>query len=146
MVKPSDLVAALVAKLKLIPGLVTLMGADASNISAYADIYPQNVNLPRAILKMKSPSTLVAYRRLREEGGIIHVLTIFVRPAVDGSLSDLYEIFVEGIPTGQPLALVYATVDDNLEPMVIEGEWGPVEDSEGTEYLELNVSFKEKWG
>ena len=146
MVKPSDLVAALVAKLKLIPGLVTLMGSDATNIAAYSDIYPQNVNLPRAILKMKSPSTLVAYRRLREEGPIVHHLTIFVRPAVGGSLCDLFQIFVDSVPTGLGQSLLNESLNINVLPMMIEGEWGPQEDSEGTEYLELNVSFKESWG
>jgi hypothetical protein len=151
VINPAEIVDALVVLLRGIPELVDSVGGDEEKIFAYVDQYPQNVNLPRAIHVMPSPAVMVAYQDWGEGSfgagqPINHRLTIYVRPAVESSYSDMTAILVNGIPSGQPLSLINATIKDGLDPMKIEGRCGRQLDAEGVEFWELNISFNEKWG
>lgn len=151
MILPTVVRDALVTALRSIPGLVSQLNADAENIRAYEDVYPQNTNLAAAVHDMVPPSILVAYQTWGETefgGGmpIRHRLSIYVRPAVDSSYSDLTALFVNGIPAGQPLPMITATIHADLDPMRLDGDCVRELDAEGVEYWILNVSFNEKWG
>lgn len=151
MIKPTDIADALVALLRAIPDLVDEMGGDEQRISAYPDVYPYNVDLQKAVHDMPSPSILIAYRDWGEGSmgkgqPINHLLTIFLRPGAESSYSDLTTLLINGIPAGQPLAMINAEVHADLDPMRIEGRCGRQQDAEGVEYWELNISLNEKWG
>ncbi len=151
MIAPMAVRDALVTALRGLPELVLQMQGEAERIRGYEDIYPQNTNLPVAIQGMVPPSILVAYQAWgpAESGGgqpMGHRLTIYVKPATGSSYSDLTALLVNGIPAGQPLPLITATIHSDLDPMRVEGECGREVDADGVEYWTLNVSFIEKWG
>jgi hypothetical protein len=151
VIDPEDLVAELVALLQAIPELVTAMGEDATRIYGHADQYPQNVNLARAVHGALSPSVMVAYRgfgpgSMGAGQPIKHAITLYVRPGINGSCSAIGKLLIDGVPAGQPLPMVSATVDDDLDPMFLEGNYESQEDAEGVEYWQLNISFNQKWG
>lgn len=147
MVNPSEIVSSLVSLLKTIPDLVELLGNNSERIYAYLDIYPQNVNLQKAVHDMESPSVMVAYQDWGIEGGpIIHHLTIYMRPGTDTSYSDMTLLFVDGVPAGSPVALINASIHDDLDLMRIEGRCARQLDSEGVEFWQLDISLNEKWG
>ncbi len=151
MVKPSDIVAALVALLRSIPDLVAEMGGDEERIYGYLDVYPVNVNRRNAIHNMPTPSVMVVYGDWGEDEfgagqPFSHSVTVYVRPPDGGCYSDLTRLLVYGVPSGQPLPMVNITVLDDLQPMKIEGRCGPDLDAEGVEFCALNVRFLEKWG
>jgi hypothetical protein len=152
MVKPSDVVDALVAMLQAIPDLVDALNGDSSLIYAYLDTYPQNVDREKAVHDMESPSVMVVYEDfgIGSEGQAAttnHRLTIYARPAADVSGSDLAYLIVSGVPTGEPTNLITsAEIHSDLLPMRMDGRFGPQRDVEGVEYWSASISFNEKWG
>lgn len=151
MIVPSALVAALVAKLRLVPELVTGMGGDATRIYGYLDVYPQNTNRMKAVHSMPSPAVMVCYDDWGEGSmgpgaPINHSLSIYVRPADGAAYADLTTYLVAGVPAGQTLAMCNVTILDDLDLMRIEGRCGPSLDEEGIEFCSLKISFNEKWG
>lgn len=148
MQKPSDVVAALVTKLRSIPELVAELSGEDSRIYAYEDVYPTSGTLIEAIYAAPSPSVMVAYSgwALQGTGPIQHAVSVYVRPAPDGSYIDLTRLMVYGVPAGQPLPMINCEINDNLDPMELSGGCTRQTDEAGFEYWLLTATFNEKWG
>jgi hypothetical protein len=66
MIDPDELLEILVAALQDIPALVTLVGGEPANISAFVTDYPESTNWMAAVQQMRAPSILI-----RHDGTII---------------------------------------------------------------------------
>lgn len=62
MLDPSVIQTAIVAKLRAIPTLVTLVGGVATNIDEYPDTWPNKVDTGEAIQSMVPPAIMVFYQ------------------------------------------------------------------------------------
>jgi hypothetical protein len=69
MLNPGTLLDNIVTQLRLVSGLVTEMGGDATHILAYYDSYPASTNLTSAIYLLPAPAVLVVYDGTSQGGG-----------------------------------------------------------------------------
>lgn len=102
MVEPSTILDAVVDLLADIPGVLTLMDSDSSNIYSYTPAFPGAASLETALSDMQVPSILVAYEGGQTGTDTIawtHTLSIFAMP--NGEVLSLLAAIVDGIPTGQ---------------------------------------------
>ena len=147
MVKPSDVVSALVEAIQDISEVVTAVGSEVK-IYAYSDVFP-SLDRQRAISEMPTGSIMVAYETTTEpeRGAIRHQLAIYARPLSGDSAADLAYLVIAGVPDGQErnLITVGTIIHADLQEMVLNANQEQ-QDSEGVLYLELNVSFTENWG
>lgn len=99
MVDPSDILDAVVTKLKAIPGVVTLV-TSANNIYAHTPDFPTVNSLQQALNSMGAPSILVAYESGQTGTDTIawtHYISIYVMPR--GDVFALLAAIINGIPT-----------------------------------------------
>ena len=137
---------ALANALKGTAALVAAMGGDRGRIVVYDDTYPIGVNFQRALHELPSPGILLRYRGLREsEPGFrfSHAVALYARPQAGDAYSGLIYLVMTGTPIGQPLELMNMSLLSGLNPMRLEGDFAPVVDDEGVEYLEVNLRFEE---
>ncbi len=155
MVNPSEIVEALVAKLRDIPDLVTEVGGDAQRIYAYHDRYPDNVSLDAAKYQMTGPAVMVAWTgtRLGSRGDFTawkHEFSISLRAKKETNnppdgYYKLYRLITKGVPVngdGQPL--IYTTVHESCDPL--DDGIPPIQrqtDAAGVDYFEISLSFTE---
>jgi hypothetical protein len=146
MIKPANIMDSLVALLRGIPELIEAMDGDEERIYFYDDTYPMGVNFHRALQQLPSPGIMVRYRSISESQAgwkFAHNLTLYARPKVEASYSNLIYSILTGIPEGQTFALIDMSICDGLNPLRIEGEFAPQVDEEGVEYLEMNIRLEE---
>jgi hypothetical protein len=144
MINPAELVDALVAKLRAIPGLVAEMDGDPERIRAYHDLYPKRTSLALAIYEMAVPSILIAWQGTAPgsfgAGGVWkHNLALYLRAA---DYYRLFDLIVNGVPAGSALKMLYTTVHPVCHPMDLPSI-GRATDEQGTDYFEVTVSFTE---
>lgn len=152
MINPAELVDALVAKLRAIPELVAEMEGNPQRISAYHDHYPKRVSLAQAIYEMPVPSVLVAWQGTTPGsfGGAEvwkHNLSLYLRARETAESPPtayyrLFDLIVNGVPTGSNLKLLYSTVHERCHPMDTPSIQR-VTDAQGTDYFEVHLSFTE---
>ena len=154
MILPSDLIEALVAKLRDIPDLVGEVGGDEERIFAYHDRYPDRSRLMDAIHQQPIPSVMVAWQGSDQGsrgdfGAWRHHLSLYLRAKEEyGDLPDgyyrLYRLICEGVPAGgDGLRMIDATVHDGCDPLmevprIARQLDGPLD------YFEVQMSFIEK--
>jgi hypothetical protein len=149
MVKPSEVVDALVAMLQAIPDLVDALNGDSNLIYAYLDTYPQNVDREKAVHDMPSPSVMVRYEgTFQGMPATTHRVLIICRPGSDASGADLAYLVLAGIPIGEPRTNIFVShlIHADLEPLRQDGDSRPQLDTEGVEYWQINASIEEKMG
>lgn len=159
MINPGTLVAAIVAKLRDIPALVTAIGGDATKIASYDYRYPKQTSLREAISELTAPGMLVAFRGIAEGRfpGItssrttrVYNFAVFVRsPEIldaDPATAGYYAIFEQmekGVGTASGQRFIYDTIDPGCYP--IGGPLGvlPGTDEEGRDFWEVRFSLLE---
>jgi hypothetical protein len=147
MIKPSDLTDAIVEFLQGVPELIAAMGYDENNIYAYDDTYPIESNFQKALESLGSPGILIRYLGVRETeaGGILsHSLSLYARPASGDKYSDLTYLILTGIDASQEQSFLNRSFTSNVCLPRIEGDFAPVVDENGVEYLELNLRIDEQ--
>jgi len=153
MINPAELVDALVAKLRAIPELVLEMEGDPERIFAYHDLYPKRASLPLAIYEMPVPSILVAWQGTTPGSfGAAevwkHNLSLYLRAreTLEGdpptAYYRLFDLIVNGVPTGSALKMLYTTIHPRCHPMDLPSIQRAT-DEQGTDYFEVTVSFTE---
>ena len=129
MTNPGTLVAAIVAKLRLISDLVTELGGDATVIDSYDYRYPKQTSIADAIYQQDQPSVLVAWRGTAQ-GNVgpsqlwQHQFSIYLRPGVvtdadpvtDG-VYKLFDLIVNGTATGDSVKMLNAEIHASCFPM-----------------------------
>ncbi len=154
MVNPSELIEALVGKLRDIPDLVGEVDGDEERIFAYHDRYPARTRLMDAVYEMPWPSIMVAWQGIDqgsrgEFGAWRHHVSLFLRAKEEyGDPPDgyyrLYRLICKGVPAGgdgQPM--IYTTVHPSFDP---HGDVPPIvrqSDQAGVDYFEVQMSFIE---
>ena len=104
MLNPSDVLDALVAKLKAIPSLVSAV-TSADNIVAYHDPWPSENWTQAAFVQMTPPGILAFVEGVEPDAEWRHVLRLILRPAEGMEASELFALIVNGVPTnGTPTA------------------------------------------
>jgi hypothetical protein len=145
MENPSTLVDDLVAVLRAIPGVVSLVSS-SSNIAGYQRDYPANTNLVQAIAEMNPPSILVAHTRTGFSRLIDHQFTITLRPR--GKADDLFVAIREGIPTGYTGEKFKRTIiNASCHPPQIQQYQSrvlPISDTAVIEIQEIIISLTER--
>jgi len=153
MINPAELVEALVQTLRSIPELVVEMDGLPERISAYHDMYPKRVSLSQAIYEMPAPSILVAWQGTTPGSfgageAWKHNLALYLR-ARETYQGDpptahyrLFDLIVNGVPSGGTLKMLYATVHPRCHPMDLPSVQRAT-DEQGTDYFEVTVSFTE---
>jgi hypothetical protein len=124
MVNPKTILAEWVAALLSVPELVEALGAGAL-IAFYTDGVTTDSNLRLAILNMPPGSILVAWRGtapVRIFGGALefcHKFSLFLRApeGADVGYEDLFNLIVNGMPSGGTLPLLHTPIDPDCEPM-----------------------------
>lgn len=61
MIPANEVLDALIANMRLLPGLLQAVGGDAQKIYAYHDQYPERTELSAAVLEMVPPAIMVAW-------------------------------------------------------------------------------------
>jgi hypothetical protein len=157
MIAPSTLAGNIVTALRAIPALVTAMGGTATRISAYADTFPQSVQLFQAIQDLPPPGMLVVWNGTGPYGrGLsevwVHEFAVIVRPKPETGtatgISDIWSNFVNGIPTamgGQKM--LFTEVNSALHRMEtpsIRRMSLQVSETKVLDYFEITMRFVEK--
>jgi hypothetical protein len=154
VISPVDLVDNLVSAMQDVEDLVTAMGGDSDLIYAYHDRYPSQTSLEKARYEMKSPSVMVAWMGLMNEGGIDpwkHKISIVLRAPCESEDDGLigYNGLLKLIWNGkkdpddideQPIK--YKTILTGCYPMELESFLRQT-DGAGIDYFEITVSFTE---
>lgn len=156
MIKPAEIVDALVDKLRAIPELVAELGA-AENIVPYHSRYPTEVNLFQFIHKQKAGSLVVAHRGTGFSGRSEwqHRIEVYLRSGENvpddpvRSYSTLMQLMMDGIPSGQPVSLLQGDIHTSngvaTSDLVSVNFDYPI-DEEGREYQRCTLSFEERLG
>lgn len=157
MIAPSTLAGNIVTALRAIPALVTAMGGTATRISAYADTFPQSVQLFQAVQDMPPPGMLVVWNGTEPYGrGLaevwVHEFAVIVRPKPETStatgISDIWLNFVDGIPTGMGgQKMLFTEVNSALYRMEtprIRRMSLPINERDSLDYFEITMRFVEK--
>ena len=151
MIDTAEIIGNLVVFLQDIPDLVEEMGGDETRIYSYTDRYPDNVSIENAINRMPAPGIMVAFAGVGfADGNWIHDVSVFIRAgknAADPTASGYYRIFrqiVKGIPESRPgEQMQYLRIHDSCDPMSDTPALRRALDSEGIDYFETTLSFKE---
>lgn len=155
MTDPNTIATALVTALRSITGLVTAMGGTATRISAYADAFPQSVQLWQAVQDLAPPAMLVVWNGTQPYGrGLsdlwVHEFAVIVRPKPETTtatgISDIWSNFVNGIATGG-LKMLFTEVNSALHRMEtpsIRRMSLPINERDSLDYFEITVRFTEK--
>lgn len=151
MIDASVLVDNLVAMLRDIPALVTLVGA-APKIFAYHDSFPQNVSTVHALHQMPAPAILVFWEGTGPGGfgGMDvwkHRLKLYIRAKEELSVGSWYyqvhRQIVKGIPTaGGGIEMINQTVHASCYPMELPAIQRQT-DAEALDYFEMAIDFPE---
>lgn len=157
MTDPNTIAGALVTALRAIPALVTAMGGVSTRISAYADTFPQSVQLWQAVHDLAPPGMLVVWNGTMPGGrGLsevwLHEFSIIVRPKPETStatgISDIWSNFVNGVPTGMGgQKMIFTEITPALHRMEtpsIRRMSLPVNERDSLDYFEITVRFAEK--
>lgn len=145
MLKPSDLRDDLVARLRSMPDLVQAMDGDPENIFAHVNEYPIGSNFDDALRNLKSPRIMVRYRYpgLPTVGmKWSHTLSLYAHPKAGHTYEDLLDLILNGIPTGETYGFADLCMNADTDCMQFEVS-EPTRDEEGTEYLQIDISFNE---
>jgi hypothetical protein len=153
MVDPSDLIDALVEKLRAIEDLVELVGGDPDRIFAYSDRFPDSVSIDKARYKLPSPGMMIAYEGCGPGSSGTneawkHELSVSLRAKDEtGSESPaayyaMFRQFVKGKPAGEDLPMNYLTVHESFLPMDTP-TLRRMTDAAGVDYFEIAVTFTE---
>jgi hypothetical protein len=154
VISPIDLVDGLVTAMQDVADLVTAMGDDEDRIYAYHDRYPDKSSLGKARYEMKSPSIMVAWMGLMNEGGVDpwkHKISIALRAASEADDATFvgYNGLLKLIWNGkkdpndaeeQPIK--YKSILTSCYPMELESFLRQT-DAAGIDYFEITVSFTE---
>ncbi|MGQ9686626.1 MAG: hypothetical protein ACUVT2_10030 [Thiobacillaceae bacterium] len=152
MVNPAELVEALVARLRAIPELVAEMDGDAERIYAYHDHYPKRISLSSAVYEAPHPSILVAWQRTspgffgRHEVWK-HDFALYLRARETSEVPPtayyrLWELIVNGVPEGDSVRLLNATIHPACYPMDVP-TCARLTDEQGVEHFVVNLSLRE---
>jgi hypothetical protein len=144
MIDPADLRSGLVAALRDIPAVVTLVGS-AQNIREYEE--EENGDLLNTIFGLPVPTILVVYQGSNAAGGPRslwqHQVSLIVRTAT--SPTALFAAIVNGVrTTGGGLPLVHDTIHASYSPMAIPAmrrAFIPVSERSSKDYWEITTSF-----
>lgn len=125
MTKVKDIIDGIVSKLQAIPQLVALMeSANASNIAAYHDQWPQKTDLLESVRQMQPGRILVAHQssgpgNLGRLEWWRHTFTIYLKPI--GYMSDAWYWMINGVPTnGDGLSMLHTeSIASGLQRMEI---------------------------
>lgn len=144
MTNPDTILDAIVAKLKLIPSLVTLVGS-AGKISAYTDA---DRALFASVYEMTDKAILVAW--MGTAPGIFgdaevwkHRFSIYARPGVGVRMGTLFHTIITGAITGENLKLPYINFDPPSEMMDTPSAQR-IQDEDGIEYFEISFTMSDK--
>ena len=154
MISPVDLVDNIVAAMQSVEDLVTAIGGDADLIYAYHDRYPSQTSLEKARYEMKSPSIMVAWMGLMNEGGADpwkHKISVALRAPCESEDESMigYNGLLKLIWNGkadpdaadeQPIK--YKSIHASCYPMELESFLRQT-DAAGIDYFEITVSFTE---
>lgn len=160
MINPGAVVDAVVAGLKAVPDLLVALGGNEARISDYCARYPQQVSLTKALVALPQPGILVAYRGFapaRRSGGNsecwVHSVSVYLRCGQSDAATATEALrpvwlLVEGVPSGQSLALKNYEFHPALEAMNVPScqLQQLVVDQQGTviEYWELQLRLVQK--
>ncbi len=154
MVNPSELIDALVSKLRDIPDLVGEVGGDEERIFAYHDQYPARSRLQDAIYAQPSPSVMAVWQGSDQGsrgdfGAWQHHVSLYLRAKEEyaeppDGYYRLYRLICEGVPAGgDGQTMINTTVHDSCDPLrevprIARQLDGPFD------YFEIQMSFIEK--
>ena len=106
MTNPTDIVSAVVNKLKAIPGLVALL-TSSSQITGHSQSFPAKT-FQEAIYEISPPAVLVAWRGLTSTRmGLSHTILIAMRPGSGVTAGQMIAAILDGVPTGAPTKFLF---------------------------------------
>ena len=159
MINPGTLVAAIVAKLRDIPALVTAIGGDATKIVSYDFRYPKQTSFREAVSELTAPGLLVVFRGIGPSlfPGISNSrstrrydFAVFVRSReivdADPATAGYYAVFEEmekGVVTGSGQRFIYSEIVSGCYPIGGPLSVLPGSDEEGRDYWEVRFSLHE---
>lgn len=147
MVNPESIVDAIVAKIRNIAGVITLVG-DSSAVYAYKPLFPEAASLAEALNDMPTPSVLVCYRGFStgiDAVSRVHNVSVFVVP--DGSPWSLLFAILSGVPVGSAEKFADLEVMSELDPPHEYSVLDPTqEDFAGVTFdlYSLQLAYREK--
>lgn len=146
MIKPSELVNALVEALRSIGDLVGSVDNNYERIYAYVDSYPRQSSLALAIHNMPVPSIMAVYVATQPAGTMTiwrHSIDLYIRAHGDiDSYSSIFRLILKAAPSGKSNGLTVEQLLDSVEAMNIPGIYRQT-DSEGLDYFKIPLSFNE---
>lgn len=117
MTEPTEVLTALVAKMRAVKGLVAAVG-HRDNISVYSDMYPPMRGLEEAVGQMPVPSILVALHRIVITEMQWHwQFSANLRTESVAGVYEAFNQFVNGIPKGEDVSLINCEIHPNFDPM-----------------------------
>ena len=146
MINSGTIRAAFVAHLRLIPSLVAIVG-DASKIIEFTDTHGSDSF--RSTVQMTNNTIMVLYQGTDPTGDSreiwIHRFAVVFKPGL--SPTDVFDAFVNGIPTGSGgLPMLYTPIMAALHPMEIPSMGRrviPVSEDHSFNYWEITTAFVE---
>lgn len=162
MVNPSDIVDALVEKLKTVDALVDELGGNPENISAYHYNFSESLTLEEAVDNMPDGSILVRWAGTNPvevgEGGVYwaHRIEMYLRAATaqNGSVPPrrgmgylLSQLFSGEPVGGDGMSMLYEEFHPSVEPLhaqIGQCTIEPEEDSQGVSILKVSIPVLER--
>jgi hypothetical protein len=154
VISPVDLVDGLVTAMQDVADLVTAMGGDEDLIYAYHDRYPTQTSLKKALYEMKSPSVMVVWMGLMNEGGTDpwkHKIMIALRAPCEADdatfvgYNGLLKLIWNGkknTSDAEEQPIKYKSILASCYPMELESFLRQMDAAE-VDYFEITVSFTE---
>jgi len=152
MLDPTDLLDAIVGKLRLVPEIVAALDGDIDNIFAYTDQFPEQTNVRDALLTQPRPSVMVMWQAsgpgmLGRNETWKHRFSLYVSPAKGTDPFALFRLIVSGVPAGGAVRLLNAQMHAAVLPMDVPtfSRGAVVMDAEGhtLDYYEVGMTLTE---
>jgi hypothetical protein len=151
MINPTDILDALIAKLREIEDLVEEMDGDENRIYAFHSLYPKESNLAQAIFAQPVPSILAVWNgtgpgNFGRNEAWKHQFTLYLRARetdeATASYAKLFRLLTKGVPASTGLALQYSTVHADCLPMDTPTIARDT-DQESLDYFAVSITFTE---
>jgi len=140
MINPDELVDAVRDKLKAIPAVASMAGGPEGITSFYESGLSDEVNL------RKEPSILVAWLQDGSDPGAFNrycpIIAIYLQ--IPGSIGAAFATILNGIATGDQQTFVETEFHSGFEVLGAPERLPREQDSDGAEFPNIRISFREK--